>query len=257
MEKYVIMPLLRHSPSFRPPFMPGYGCYFCGDPGYSGAQGICVRCRSVIMPLSDRCRICRRLLPRRQDGSPRVMVCRDCLVLPPVFAGVTAVGPYTGLLQWAVTRFKFHGEMYLARPLAASLRRRVDGDRVRVDGVTAVPMDRRRLAGRGFNQAALLAQVLAFALQRPLWSLLRRTAGPPQVSLGQAARWQAVEEAFHILKGRSLDAPRILLVDDVMTTGATLRSCARILLQAGAASVWCAVAADAPRHAVRSYQGTI
>jgi ComF family protein len=118
------------------------------------------------------------------------------------------------------------------------------------DVLLPVPLHRRRLAARRYNQAALLAQRLSQAARRPwLPDALRRTrATVPLGDLSAAARGQMVAGAFALRRGRedAVSGRRILLIDDVMTTGATASACAAVLLGAGASRVDVLVAARVP-----------
>jgi ComF family protein len=102
-----------------------------------------------------------------------------------------------------------------------------------------VPLHRRRLWWRGFNQAALLAMTISRRLDRPvdLESLTRRRMTTPQTSQDHDARRRNVRRAFSVARPARIKGQRILLVDDVMTTGATVDECARVLMAAGAARV--------------------
>ncbi len=108
-----------------------------------------------------------------------------------------------------------------------------------VDFIVPVPLDRRRFRERGYNQAELIAQPLARQLGRPLARdlLVRLRSRPPRLKLSQRERWETVRGAFHAPAGPRVDTSRILLVDDVLTSGATLDACARALRSAGAAAV--------------------
>jgi ComF family protein len=155
---------------------------------------------------------------------------------------VHAVGPYAGTLQEAIQRFKYHGQLPLARPLGELLASSVrHGATARPDLVVPVPLHVSRLRARGYNQSRELARHLGHQLKVPVAvDLLRRTrATAPQQELDAAARGSNVAGAFAV-SGR-LPGRRILLVDDVLTTGATARECAGALRKAGAASVEVAV----------------
>ncbi|HPM41763.1 MAG TPA: ComF family protein [bacterium] len=110
------------------------------------------------------------------------------------------------------------------------------------DLIVPVPLAPRKLSDRGFNQSALIARRMAKGAWAPadLRSLVRARDIPPQVGLEREARIENVRGAFAVRRGREarLDGREILLIDDVMTTGATLAECARALRSAGASSVW-------------------
>lgn len=148
---------------------------------------------------------------------------------------VGAAYEYGGPLARAITRMKYSDRPDLARPLGHALAR--GAPIARPDAIVPVPLHPKRLAERGFNQTALLARPLARLMGAPLVlrALVRTRDTPRQATLSRAARLQNVDGAFigsRVVRGR-----RVLLVDDVCTTGATLRACIRALRAAGALEV--------------------
>jgi ComF family protein len=222
---------------FLPP-----ACLLCGSRLADGSAAIafCAACQSGLQqPGSARCPVCavayHALLPSRHH-------CEACLRHPPAFVRVHAVGPYAGTLRQAVQRFKYQGQLPLARPLGEllviSLR---NGAAPRPDLVVPVPLHVSRLRARGYNQSLELARHVGRRLRAPVAvDLLQRVrATAPQQELDAAARKSNLLGAFAV--SRRLPGRRILLVDDVLTTGATARGCAAALRAAGAAAVEVAV----------------
>ena len=167
-------------------------------------------------------------------------LCGACVRQPPpldlCFAAVDYAFPWSQL----VGRFKFRGEPGWAATLA---RRMADipgvaGELAQADLVLPMPLARARLAERGFNQAWLLARRRAAAKADPLLLLRLRETGS-QTALDRAARRRNVEGAFGLepLRAQAVRGRRVLLVDDVMTSGASLHAAAGVLRQAGAARV--------------------
>jgi ComF family protein len=144
-------------------------------------------------------------------------------------------GAYEGTLRQLIHLFKYSGMRALARPLGDVLAGALPRDR-QFDAVTAVPLHWRRRWQRGFNQSELLGKAIARRRGIPLIHVLRRGAATrAQAGLSNSQRRENVAGAFrarHRVAGL-----RILLVDDVMTTGATVSACARALKKAGARSV--------------------
>jgi len=144
-------------------------------------------------------------------------------------------GAYEGTLRKLIHLFKYSGMRRLARPLGALLADALPRDR-QFDLVTPVPLHWRRRWQRGFNQSELLGKAIARARRIPAKNLLRRaSATRAQAGLSNAQRRENVVGAFRA-RGR-VNGLRILLIDDVMTTGATAGACARALKKAGAKSV--------------------
>jgi ComF family protein len=139
----------------------------------------------------------------------------------------------------ALRRLKYEERPDLARPLGHLLRRAARDADLGADVVVPVPLHPRRLADRGFNQAALLAAEVAEELQVPLVTraLARGRDTAQQAMLDRAGRLENLTGAFSALNAASIRGRRVVLIDDVMTTGATLTACAEALLGAGAGSV--------------------
>lgn len=175
---------------------------------------------------------------------------------------VTGLGLYEGSLAGWVRDLKYRNQPQIARPLGALLAwpvtamlgpsreqaamrpALVRSDRVRWDAVIVpVPLHRERLQARGYNQASLLAQAMGQALSLPVDDslLMREGAGPPQAGLDRVERLRLLSSSFAAV--RALRHVDVLLVDDVLTTGATLEACAGRLVEAGARRVLGCVAA--------------
>jgi ComF family protein len=172
--------------------------------------------------------------------------CRDC---PPAPIGLVR-SPFllAGPVRTAVHRLKFAGWRPVALALGRAAAEAWEGTGVRPDVVTWVPLSRRRRAERGFDQAEELASVVARRLGLPARPLLERCGGDArtQARRDRAGRLAAMQGRF---RGRALAAGSVLLVDDVLTTGATAAACADALLRAGADRVDVLTAARALRLA--------
>lgn len=200
----------------------------CAGCGARGAW-LCDRCEAALAcfapPLCVSC------------GIPEALgVCR-CDELPAAIECVRSIGPYGGWLRGAVVQVKYHGEWARAPQLAGFLARAC-ADQAPVDALVPVPLHSSRRKQRGFNQTEKLAEELSREMAPPVEHLLHRTRKTtPQVRLDAEGRQANVEGAFALAPGRSVAGMRLLLVDDVITTGATLGACAQVLHAAGATSV--------------------
>ena len=234
-------------------------------------RGMCEALASLVLPAP--CRICARIL---DTGSP-IPFCHACLaaltqtlpeplcaqcgrpivsaavaegISPPcaTFAARTydfdfarSFGAYTPRMSRAILLLKYGN----VAPLGAWFARRLAGLVERqpqdftADAVVPVPLDRGRLRERGYNQAELIAKPLARLLGIPFRSylLVRTRPRPNQLRLTRRERWETVRGAYATHQGAQVDKLRVLLVDDVFTTGATLDACSRALKGAGAARV--------------------
>ncbi|HEV8474674.1 MAG TPA: ComF family protein [Methylomirabilota bacterium] len=163
--------------------------------------------------------------------------CGACSAAPPAFRWARAAAVYAGPLREALQRLKFGGRAALARPLAALVLEQCAGAVPAGAVLVPVPLARARERERGFNQAALIAERVARGLGArlaPRW-LARTRATAPQTDLDAAARRANVRGAF--IASPAAAGADVVLVDDVLTTGATAGECARALLAAGAQSV--------------------
>ena len=168
-------------------------------------------------------------------------------------SGALAFAIYGGAVAIALRRLKYGGRPDLGAPLGHLVRRAARDARLAVDRVVPVPLHPRRLADRGYNQAALLAAELARELDAPMHAtcLERVRNTPQQARLDRGARLCNVAGAFRARPNARVRGARIALVDDVASTGATLAACASALLAAGAARVTPIVVARAEGDADR------
>jgi ComF family protein len=163
-----------------------------------------------------------------------------CLVAPPPFARAHACFVYRddALSSRLVLRWKYDGDHVIGASLAALLAEHRTAHVECYDAIVPVPLHAARLARRGFNQAAVLARAIARPGERLATDALQRAARrASQASLGRVAREQNVRDAFRVRAHAGLTGRSVLLVDDVVTTGATVRACSAALLDAGAARV--------------------
>ncbi|WP_419785091.1 ComF family protein [Pseudodesulfovibrio sp.] len=211
-------------------------CPVCGALTH-GAEKLCSCCEDrLALRNGGYCPTCGEMFG---DDDAVPAVCPECLHAPPPWDRLAFYAPYAGVLRDLILHFKFNGAYGNARLLGELARQAAELHLTeQADGVIPVPLHRRRLAWRGFNQSSELGRAVAKALDIPLWNhaLTRTRYTQPQTTLDRNERQQNIKNAF-AARNEIIDGKRILLVDDVYTTGATLRECARTLRRAGATSV--------------------
>ena len=195
------------------------------------------------------CDACTEILPRAElprctrcwTPQDAVDVCPECRAAPPPFDGLRSSFVYKSTVRTLVRSLKYRGASALAAPMATLLAETVLECDLEADIVVPVPLSGLRHRTRGYNQASELAKHLAKELRLPMRprALERMRNTLPQARTANAAeRRRNVQGAFRS-EDPAVEGNRILLVDDVTTTGATLASCADALNRAGAESVWC------------------
>ncbi|WP_101927553.1 MULTISPECIES: ComF family protein [Luteimonas] len=205
-------------------------CLICRERGANGLD-LCLACAAALPWSGNACRRCAMPLPG-DDAC-----CGACLRRPPPLTEVRAAFVYGFPVDRLLPRFKFHRDLAAGALLAGCLARAVAA-LPRPDALVPVPLHTARLRQRGYDQALELARPLARRTGVPLRAdLLRRSrATSPQSRLDAAARRRNVRRAFEVAAASGLPA-HVVLVDDVMTTGATLHAAAIALRRAGVARV--------------------
>jgi ComF family protein len=230
-------------------FFPG-GCRLCERLLTRASRlPICEECLGAFPALSSRvCSICgspalaATTLPQPENvGSSGndALKCLDCAERTYRFERARSYAAYRGTLARAVVLLKFERIEPLAAYFAERLATLAQRANLSADIIVPIPLHRTRERERGFNQAELIAKEVARRLRLPFKPILltRTKARPDKHILTNDERWRIVRGAFATRPGSQVDNKRVLLVDDVMTTGATLDACAGALLEAGAKSV--------------------
>ena len=204
----------------------------------AGRLHICPACRDKMPPVAEPlCTVCG--IPFHGAGSNHV--CGACLKDPPFFDAARAAIVHEGPLRNLIHAFKYDSKTLLRRPLALLIVEHLT-DFVasrRPELIVPVPLHVKRLRNRGFNQAVLLGELLSrewrIPLQRRAMRRIRWTE--PQITMAADLRRDNVRGAFVVGDGALVVGKRVLLVDDVLTTGSTVAECSKVLKKAGAAEV--------------------
>lgn len=201
----------------------------------------CSDCWRAISLMSDaRCARCDRPFPSSiaTTYSPN-HVCHSCAERPPSYTKAWTLYPYLSPLQHAIRLFKYQGKVSLAAPLAALMIARLPPLNS-VDVIIPVPLHIQKLREREFNQSLLLADHIGRHLDIPVayTNLVRTAPTPAQTTLSRKSRLKNLRRAFAVRRPDAIVNKRILLIDDVFTTGTTVNECAKALRRAGSADVF-------------------
>jgi competence protein ComFC len=235
---------------------------------FPGGCRLCERLltRASRLPICEDCLEAFAALPARvcgKCGSPSVpetmaeatgdgLVCGECIRRTFAFETARSYAEYRGGMARAIVLLKFERIEPLARYFAERVVEVAEREALSGNIVVPVPLHRERQRERGYNQADLISRQVAkrMGLPHKPMLLMRTKARPDKHILSHAERWRAVRGAFATRPGSQVDNKRVLLLDDVVTTGATLDACAKALLKAGAKSVVGLTVARAVKRAV-------
>ena len=205
----------------------------------TGAHGaLCPRCWSAMRFIERP--FCERLGTPFEQDLGEGLLSPQAMADPPVFARARAVARFEdGPARALVHRLKYSDRVELARPMARWMARAGADILAEADLVAPVPLHPLRLWRRRFNQAAMLTREVSRVTGRPchLEALVRVKATPSQVGLSRAQRAENVQGAFRAAARAQVRGRNVVLIDDVLTSGATVNAAARVLLRAGAARV--------------------
>ena len=224
-------------------------CAVCGRKT-SGAHGrpVCPACLKLTTPLAAP--LCQRCgMPLRQLTDATAAGCRNCRRVRLFFDRAISVFEYNPVMKIIIHQLKYRRKTALADPLAERMTGFLANHLplARIDMVTCVPLHPRRRRTRGFNQSHLLGKHMADRLNLPYQeSVLRRIRqSKVQAVSSYEQRRDNIADAFRLSDPQAVSGKTVLLVDDVLTTGATLNECSRVLKAAGATHVFVATLARA------------
>lgn len=227
-------------------------CAFCGEPAGEESGSICKAClKRISFKRYTSCEICGA---EGAQDEPTAFICSACLKRRPAYRRAFIAARYAGAVRDLMQSFKYRRGLYLlpdfVRFLHAAWITQIEPLALGIDLLVPVPMHRAKFRVRGYNQADLLAKGLAAAIGLPCCVRAlsrRRSRSASQTYLKRAGRLENARAAY--TSGREIAqvaGKTVLLVDDVMTTGATGDICAEVLLAAGAKEVYLLVLARPP-----------
>lgn len=205
-------------------------CIECGNEG----SLICPGCRNrlswIMTPVCPFCGV----------DKPLDIPCTSCPVFQPVIDGIRAPFRFEGTIRSAVHQLKYRNLRAIAAPLAKMMADYLDDNPLPYDIIIPVPLHNKRLRERGYNQSELLAKEIAgltgIRIEKDLLTRHRHT--PAQVMTKSIQERHANLTGAFTCKSENINGKKVLLIDDVATSGATLDACAKALKSAGAVSVW-------------------
>lgn len=212
-------------------------CPLCNQIRPYQQAAACPECMEKLRKIeAPRCLKCGKTIDSEDEE-----YCMDCQAIPKSYQRGYPVFEYTEAIKNALYDFKYKNQRDYAVFFADCMYRYygVQLKKLMIDGLVPVPVHARKKRARGYNQAELLAGELAVRLQVPVYPhyLIRRENTSPQKDLNQAARMKNLKNAFKIGRNK-IKLRRILLVDDIYTSGATIEACTRTLLLSGAEEVY-------------------
>jgi Predicted amidophosphoribosyltransferases len=226
---------------FYPP-----ACAVCARP-VGKTEYLCGPCQKkaqrIIPPF---CAKCSEPFAGAISGS---FTCGNCAHRKLQFDAAVSAYRSRGVVRFLILQFKYNRQLHLRHPIGRWLMEAMADPRLQQKGfdlIVPVPLHPARVRERGFNQAELLARMLAEELRIPLSSALQRVRyTTTQTAFDRTDRMENLRNAFRLRRKGSMRELRVLLVDDILTTGSTLSECARVLREAGAHSVYAVTAARA------------
>ena len=211
-------------------------CHIKLDQSINSPGNICSACWSkieyIFPPYCLRC--------GHPSGDGHTAACHHCSTRTPAYAFARGVGKYTGTLRATILQLKLHYQQDIAEPLSNILihyllKSREFSDYKTYDYMVPVPLSRAKKRDREFNQVELIAQYISTALELPVSvnNLYRKRNTIPQMKLAPEKRLMNVQDAFAVREPEQFNRKKILLLDDIMTTGATVNECSHTLMRAG------------------------
>jgi len=209
-------------------------CLICGTPLMENENySFCPGCRSRINCVrSPQCTRCGLPFQSTEDEDH---LCEECILSKPFFSTARALGKYEGTLLEAIHLFKYKGKITIGKTLG-KLMAQAEYNSLNIRDYTLIipiPLHRKKLAERGFNQSLILAREIAVRFSIPLdfTTLKRNVYTKSQTSLKKNERKSNVKGAFEVKTPGKIKGEKILLIDDVFTTGSTARECSRMLIR--------------------------
>lgn len=215
-------------------------CFICDTYDESVNEGhICSQCREKLNFISDnKCSICGKPL----KDNPLIKKCYNCKKHPYYFTRAISAVEYHGTIKEAIYKYKYGKKTYMYKtfgPILVQAIRASNIDISDIDIIVPVPLHRMKTIKRGFNQSELLGKYISQSFNIPLntKNLIRHKKTLRQNNLDRSDRRSNIKNAFRVMKKENFVGKRVILVDDIFTTGATVDECSKVLVNAGAKEI--------------------
>ena len=206
-------------------------CAFCGNPVSSTMNHLCLHCRGLMLELKNGCTVCSGLI---HDGE--CTICGNRMFYPTAHISLFS---YEKVSKAAVHSLKFEGMKHLYKVFIPYIIERMNEFNRKIDIITSVPMNRKKLIKRGYNQSKLIAQGVSRKTGVEFQEILKENRNiTQQRNLNYSERFINVIDRYETVDNTKFKDKVILLIDDVFTTGATVNECSRKLIFSGAAEVF-------------------
>lgn len=210
-------------------------CIFCGTPVKSNDFKICKSCAENLPYNTNKCKMCGNPI----DTVYGEKICAYCRKSKPPYSLAFVPLKYSGAVRRAILRYKFYGKISYAKTFAALILIEIKKSNVSFDEITFVPIHFLKYGMRGYNQSELVAKNIAKMMSLPCRKYLKKTKNTVALSkLPKRMRAKTISGVFAPKNEELIKNKNILFIDDIITTGATSRECARVLKKAGAAEVF-------------------
>src|SRR5207302_4555483 len=221
-------------------------CTICGGNVRAGDY-LCNQCEAKVVRIVAP--FCQKCSEPFEGSITSEFTCANCAHRTIYFDAAVSAYRGRGIVRQIIHEFKYGRQIHLRHLVGRWLNSALDDERLRqshFDVIVPVPLHPTRQRERGFNQASLLAELLSAQTSSPARPFLERIRyTTTQTALDRSERMENLHNAFRLRKNADVRGLRVLLIDDVLTTGSTLSECARVLKRAGAISVHAATAARA------------
>lgn len=198
---------------------------------------LCSDCTDQLAPRTGGyCAMCARVYALDDESTH---LCSDCRLKSVLWDGISFHSVYQGLLRDMIIRYKFNADLGLGNILGSLLYEAASHHPYEyLDWIIPVPLHSKRLQARGFNQSLELSRMLGKKVKIPVLkdALVKIRHTPPQSSMGRKSRLKSLKGVFQV-RTDILKNSKVMLVDDIMTTGSTLKECSKVLLEAGAEEI--------------------